>query len=215
MKKWLLGLLFIVPLRVGYAAITDEGVNREKAVTVHFSTTVNAGASPSFLLISLSTPTLFPHQNITTFDNGEIDISHLRVQVDKVAASTGSIKVGVVSFINSSTSTVVYFYTKSYLRNVSNTIEPSSYNNLTPSFIRCRVIPAANPQTTRGTTPYILSNERREASFIYNSTTTIASAVLDTSIVPQVGDVILEIVNSDATNAVTVTVDFLYHAERR
>lgn len=209
MKKLLLGLLLLCSTRA-FSAITDEGVTREKTVAIHFSSTVATGVNPtSFILISLSTTTgLFPHT-----DRGEIDISHIGIQLDKLAASTATVKIGVFTMVSPSTSSVTFFFTQSSAKNASNT-GPEIFANLTQSFYRCKVKP--NPTSTNtlvdGLTPFILSNDFRSGTGIYTSTGTIPTPT-GTSIVPRVGDIMMEIFNSDITNTINVLVDLLYHSE--
>ena len=212
MKKfWLAFLLAFIPLKA-HAAITDPLVIQEKTVVIHFSTTVPAATTSNFDLIALSTtPGVFPHT-----DRGEIDISHINVVLDKAASSTGTVRIGVLNFVNSSTGSVSFFYTYSSTKNVSNTALPIP-TNFTSAFYRCRVNSGRTSTNTDvdGLTPFILTNEKISGSSVYKSTT-VASAQLPSpvgQISPAAGDIIMEVKNLDATNAINVVVDIWYHSE--
>lgn len=207
-KLWLLLSVVFFPA-LSHAALTDPQVNQEKTVCVHYSTTVPVNSSPAVVdLIHLASATansiyIYPH-----YDLGEIDVTHIRVDVDKLTTSTGSVKIGVLDFVNQSTGSVKFFWGRSYAKNVSNTDTSVGYNE-TPSFFRCKVLPKAG--TTEGDTPFIASNDTRNGSALYNLATKVKSPTDD--IFPGRGDIMMEITNSDATNTVIVNVDILYHSE--
>lgn len=209
MKKIYLGFfLLLAPLHV-HASITDLLVIQEKSVVVHFSTTVSAGNSLAlFDLISLSTSTgLFPH-----LDRGEIDISEINLQVDKVSTSTGTAKVGVMTFVNTSTGSATYFYGLSYRNNVSNN-GLADMDNFSPTFYRCRVNSGktAISADKDGLTPFILSNDARTGSGLFASTNTLQSPIGFVN--PRPGDIILEVSNPDVTNSINIIIDIWYHSE--
>lgn len=216
MKRICLALLFFVP-SFAKAAIVDPLVMQEKTVMVRLSTTVPVNANPStFLLVSLSTPTIFPHAKVIATAptiNGEVDINNINIVVDKLAASSGTVKIGVVNFVNNSTGSVTFFYSKEFSKNASNT-DIGAFGNGTPSFVRCKVIPSAT-QNRDGTTPFILTNDKRSGSSLYRSTETLALQQNSPVglISPLRGDIVMEVVNSDATNTFNVTVDVWYHTE--
>lgn len=207
-KLWLAALVFLFPV-ISHASIQDEGVTREKTYVVHFTTTVAANTVAVFDLISLSTTAnLFPHTINNPKDIGELDVSHVHILMDKVAAATTTIKVGVMTFVNTSTGSVSYFFTRSSRNNVSNT-DAVLTANYTPSFYRLKVYPKAAQD---GLTPFFVSNEIDSGSAIFNSTTTYQSSILAAGITPKIGDILMKI-GTDATNAVNVIVDLWYHAE--
>lgn len=211
-KLWLALLLVCVPLKVR-AYVAEPEVLQEKTVIVHFSTTVPAAATANFDLVSLNTSssTLWPH-----LDRGEIDISHVNVMIDKVATSTGTVKLGVCTFVNSSTGTVVFFYTSSFQKNVSNGNLPFP-NNFSPAYYRCKVNSGrtATNSDVDGTLPFILSNDRNQGSSAYRSTATL-SLQLNSPVglvQPGIGDIIMEVRNLDPTNSVIIFIEVWYHSE--
>jgi len=206
-------LLLFLFTRPAFAAITDPQVLQEKTVVVHFSTTVPASANPSaFVLVSLSTPTGFPHN-----EHGELDVSHINIVIDKLAASTGTVKIGVVNFVNTSTGSVTFFWSRSFLKNVSNT-DVTDFHNFSLSFVRCKVNSGATAAVSdkNGTTPYITSNDVRNGSSIYSSTNATVSQLNSPAgiISPGVGDIVMEVVNGDSANTINVVTDVYYHSER-
>lgn len=213
MKKWCWAFLFLFLPKFGSCAITDEGVVREKSFTIHYSTTIAASvgvvpaSSPTaVVLISLSTPTGWGH-----VDRKELDISHIDCRIDKLAASTCTIKIGVVNFVGNSTGSVTFFWAYSNQRNVSNTSipEPTLYPQ---AFIRARVQPQVGP--TDGLTPFIVSNDTRSGSGVYQNTRFIPTASLITpNVIPMVGDIVMEATNFDATNSIIVNLEIVYHSE--
>lgn len=211
MKRWLCFALFLGFFSHGLnAAITDPQVVQEKTVMVHFSTTVPVSANPAIIdLISLATATgVFPHK-----ETGEIDISQINISIDKLAASSGTVKVGVIDFVGSSTGSVTFFDTYSFLRNVNNTF-PVINPGYGQAFYRCRVNPPANT-LNNGTTPFILSNDTKNGSTAYTLTTIMASPISAGSVNPRPGDIVLEAVNSDITNTYNIVGDIFYHSEAR
>lgn len=211
MKKICLALfLSILPLRV-HAFLGDPQVVQEKSNVVHFSTTVLNATNPAFILISLSTTSdLFPHT-----DRGQINISGINVIVDKVAAATATVRIGVVNFVNTSTGSVTFFYTNPSNRNVSNT-GGRDFLNPNSAFYRCKVKPngTATNVNVDGLTPFILSNEVRSGSSVYRSSATVSLQLPSPAgiMAPKVGDIVMEVL-TDATNPVNVIVDLFYHSE--
>lgn len=208
MKKLWLALFLFFPLKL-QAALTDPEVVQEKTYFIHYSTTVNANTTAAFDLISLSTtPGLFPHS-----ERGEIDISHINITVDKLAASTGTVKLGVVNFVNTSTGSVSFFYTPSFLKNASNT-NVFPLNNFYQAFYRCKVLPTTSTtnKDQDGTTPFILTSDKRQGSTIYQNDTPLSSPLGTAS--PNAGDIVMEVINNDNANTITINVDIGYHSER-
>lgn len=211
MKKFLIAFLVFFPAKL-HASIIDEGVTREKTFVVHFTTTVPANAVSVFNLVSLSTTaSLFPHTANNPSDIGEIDVSHINILMDKVATATTTIKVGVCTFVNSSTGSATYFFSRSSQKNVSNT-DVVVTANFTPAFYRCKVRSGATATNSLvdGKTPFLLSNDTDSGSSALNSTTLFASPNGPMFLRP--GDIVLK-VGTDATNTVNVIIDVWYHAE--
>lgn len=225
-KKFFLLLIAGLALcKYSHATITDEGVTREKTVSIFYSTTVanQTGAqSPSRVCLIQLSSTSWPHLYGGSQDVGEVDLSHIHVDIDKAAASSGTVRLGVITYVNTSTGTVTWFFKKSYTKNVSNT-NVSDPENETPSFYRCRVVPISG-STVTASTPYILSNEFSTGN-IYTSTGAfptpgvILSTVTWAPIPPltsylRAGDILMEISNLDSSNSVVINAHLLYHTEK-
>lgn len=211
MKKiWLVvffALLGALP-RNAHAWISNPLVGQEKTVLVHFSTTVVAGATSVFDLVSLgNSGNVFPHT-----DHGELDVSHVNVMIDKIATSTGTVKLGVVNFVNQSTGSATFYYDCAYVRNVTNNSLPFT-DYFTPAFMRGKVLSGKTATNTDvdGLTPFIASNEK------LSGVTALSGAALLQSPVgfvnPRAGDLMMQVVNNDSTNSVTVQMEIYYHSE--
>lgn len=178
----------------------------DKAVTVHYRLSVAAGVSTDTVVISLSSTTVWPHK-----ETGEINLDAIRLDVDKVAASSGTVKLGVVNYVDTATGTVTWIWSREFAKNVSNT-DVSRFNSYLPCFLKLRVNP--NGYGVDGSLPYIFSSTKAAGSTTFQSDVVIPSPA-NVSIAPAVGDLILEVVNSDGTNAIVVTVDLTYHSNAR
>lgn len=216
MKKFgLLLSLFFLPA-LSHASLQDPLVAQEKTYVVHFTTAVPANTSlVEFDLISLSTTaSLFPHTRTNPGDIGEIDVSEINLVEDKVQTSTITLKLGVMQFVNISTGSVTWFFTRSSAKNGNNT-DAVAFNNYPPSFYRCKVIPAntVTNSSVDGTTPWIVSNDIRSGYSGFTTTTTLISPIPAGRVAPRAGDIIMEVSNPDATNVVNIYIDVWYHAE--
>lgn len=177
---------------------------KDRGVLVKYDIAVAAATtSTKTLVIDLSDTTNYPHE-----DTREINIIDLRVSVDKLAASTGTVKIGVVNFVNASTGSVTWFREFSSEKNASNTAS-SEYIPSLPSTIRTRVNSTGN--ATDGETPYILSNDTTLGSTTFQTDQVLPSA-LGTDTAPGRGDIVLEIAK-DSSNAWNLIVEVLYFAE--
>lgn len=215
MKKLAFALLFglLSFPALGHAELSNPIVNQEKSVTVHFSTTVlkSAGTTPvAFVLVHLSSPTFnttyaFPHN-----ETGELDVTEVRVDVDKVATSSGSVKIGVLTFVNQSTGSASFFFDRSFTNNVSNTSTVDEWN-LAPAFWRLRIRPKAG--ATEGVTPFFATNDTDNGTTLYQTDVSMQSPLGLSAVFPGRGDIVMEILNKDFTNSITVSVDVVYHSE--
>ncbi len=179
-------------------------------VTVHSTFTVATGVSTTTIVIDLnaSTTTIgqaaWPHK-----ERRELNISSIRFDLDKVAASTATIKLGVVTFVSTTTGCVSWFYNKTMMTNLSNTtnIEFLNYN---PNYLRLRVEPVTSGE---GATPYLISNDRTCDNANYQSDLAIPSTYTGTPAYPGVGDVVLWVFNGGAASIV-VNLDIQYSSDR-
>lgn len=202
MKRLLIALSFIC----GMAAVShaDWLGDSKEIMTVHYSTAVAATTtSTSTIFIDLSDVTNYPHK-----ETRELYLQDIYIRIDKVASSTGTVRLGVVNMVNSSTGSVTWFRTTSSLLNVSNTRVIDAENN-EPSYIRARV--NSNGLNTDGSTPYILSSDKTSGSTTYQNDVNLYT-VSGAQVTPAQGDIIVEIVK-DGTNAWNVAVSAQYKAD--
>ncbi len=192
------------PLKPAHAWIFQE--IPDKAVEVHYNLVVGAAVSTNTVLISLSSTTIWPHK-----ENGELNLDVVRMAIDKVAASSATVRLGVLNMVNSSSGSVTWLTVLASTKNVSNTTN-LVFANYLPVSIRCRVNKAALADTD-GTTPYLFSNETTSASTAYQNDVYLQSPA--GNILPGTGDIILQVVNNDQTNAINVVMDVIYHSNQR
>ena len=140
------------------------------------------------------------------------------VEVDKVAAGTATVKMGVVTGINSSSGTVRWFWEKNLERNVSNTTS-RDYALLWPSSIDTRVVGVTVGSLTAvdpTSTPGFLTSSRvtaadAEATDFQND---VPMATLEGGFVfPSVGDIVLRVIGGGSTNSTVVNARVLYWIE--
>lgn len=172
---------------------------------VRYKQTVAANTiSTSSVIISLSSSTdgsVYPHRF-----NRELQIRGVKIYVDKLAASTCTVKLGVVTYVDVSSGSVTYFTGVSNERNVSNTLNEQLYylDNLAHNL---HVDPLVPVTTVDGKTPYLLSNDTLSKSTAFNNTTAIPAT--SGVIIPKVGDLILTVSNGNA--AVDVYIEVMYY----
>lgn len=204
MKKVLFGLLICLGfISTSQAGIFDDTGDRTVRV-VYSTSSVAAAASTATILIDLSDTTNWPHK-----ETREINISSLRVNFDKVAATTGTVKIGVINHVNTSTGSVTWFFDSSRFLNVSNADNDKFYN-YTQNFIRTRVEGGTSGGTDalEGTTPYILSNNKTNGSTTYQSDIKLTT-LTGTNTAPGRGDIVMEWSKSDqAAWNLTVEIDY-------
>ena len=197
-KLWLFFLLIGGIQSIGQCRILDPD-----ATYIHYRLAVAANTSTSTIVIDLSSTTAYKHT-----ETGELNIHSIKLSLDKVAASTCTVKFGVVTLASTTAGNVSWFYTKEHAVNVSNTDigdEPNYY----PNYIRLRV--DAADSITDGSTPYLLTNDKSTTSTTYQN-----DVVLPTSaggnVAPAQGDMVLAV---STGGAVVVIVEIEYHAQRR
>ncbi len=213
MKKILTALLLIAGMAGSAKADFLGGGNiRDKSFALHFSSAVIASSTTAdWVLIDLSSNNAvngYPHS-----ETGFVSVANVRIVMDKAAATTATAKLGVVTSINFSSGTVAWFYSSDQVNNVSNTMSLMDSNEF-ESVFNLRVN-NATPIGDSGVTPRLITNSRSVNSTVYNSTTTLKSFFSPTSnaLIPEVGDVILNV--TKAASAATVTVDLIYYTDRR
>lgn len=198
----LLAGLCVIPLARAQASIFGD--ISDKDVMVNYRLAVAATISTAAIVIDLSDTTNWPHK-----ETGELNISAFRIDVDKTAASTDTVKIGVVNFVDSSTGSVTWVETLEGTSNVSNT-NVTEVLNFAPNYLRLRVNP--NGPQTDGLTPFILSNDTTGGSTTYQTDVNLPSA-FSAATKPGVGDLVVSVVNGAA--AIVVNIQVLYHSNSR
>lgn len=210
MKKFLfLAFALIVPhgtLRAGlFDSVADRTVSVNYRLEVASGTTATVGTTTNTVVIHLSSTTY----NSTAWRHTgtrEINISAIRCQIDKVAASTGSLRIGVVNAIDLSSGSVTWFYHKSFEKNASNTGD--DYNNADAAYFKTRVENGAD-QNSDGVTPWLLSSDITSDSTLFQSDVSLGSPVGGT--IPGKGDIVMQVTNRDWANILFVNLEILYH----
>lgn len=167
--------------------------------TIRYRLSVAANTSTAAVVIDLSDTTNFPHKQTRA-----LNINSIRIELDKVAASTCSVKLGVVNMVNPSTGSVTWFYNKSHEVNVSNT-DIRDFLNYVPNYIPCRV--NKNADSVDGSTPYILSNDTTSGSTIYQTDVNLPSPLAAGTTKPGTGDVVMSVQTGGAT-VVNLTIQY-------
>jgi hypothetical protein len=190
----------------GISNAWDFGLSQEANVYVKYSQDIaSTVASTAAVVVDLSDFTNWPHA-----ETREPRVSWMRVSLDKAAASTDTVKVGVVTAVDTSSGSVTWFYSLPSLNNVSNTNVVDTIN-YAPNWINLRVNP--NSGGADGDTPYILSNDTSSDDTAYQTDITLPNAN-GAYTAAGIGDIILEVSNSVGT-AVTVTLELIYQTVKR
>ena len=201
--------LWFLALLLGMASVSHAELFRgieDKSVTVNYQLAFTAaGASTATLIIDLSDTVTWPHT-----ETGYIVVTGIKVEFDKAAASTGTVKLGVVNFVNASTGSVTWFWANTNGANVSNTNNIFALNYY-PTPIRLKVVPhSTDPGGSNGTTPYILSNDKTSGSTLYQNDVPLGAPIGAPT--PSRGDVVMFI--DRGANISNIRVELQYYAER-
>jgi hypothetical protein len=191
MKK-LLSFLGLMLLGTSFCHADLFDLSKSKEYTIHYATLSVAGFSgtTNYILIDLSDTVNWPHDK-----TGEIHITDVYMNIDKAAASTSEVRLGVVNFVNESTGSVTWFDRYANNLNVSNT-PGSIFKSYQDNGINTRVKPSSTPNTD-GSTPQILSSQKTSGSTDFQNDVGIYT-ILGTQVFPQRGDIILQITKSGA-----------------
>jgi hypothetical protein len=177
--------------------------SKEEPVLVTFSTsTLVSGTSAQFILVSLPS-TSFSHIN-----NGALNLVTLNIVIDKVATSSGTLKIGVLTEVNEATGSVKYFAVVPFSRDITSTFMQYTpdYNHF---FARCKV-------AYNGSTPFITSNDTAVNQIAFRRDNLLQSPI--GLITPHVGDVVMVVTTNAfpanlAANAIDISVTSLYNSE--
>lgn len=180
MKKFLVAIFTV--LAVGLAARADELASSYDIISrVHYETS-NVAISTQIISIDVSDLVNYPH-----LKNGSIALAGIRTTFSTPATSSGTIKFGVVTFVNTSSGTVKWFANYPYSTTAINTFNFSE--NFTPMYLRALVKPIIN---TGGTTPYFNTNSTTANSTLYQTDVVLPTSV-GGSTAPGIGDIIMAI----------------------
>ncbi len=181
----------------GFAQARPWGARETSNVMVNHVIADNI-ASTATILIDLSDTSNYPH-NYT----GSIDISFLKISVDKVDIATGSVKVGVITEISAVDATGYFFADLAFsTANVSAHIEKTF--NVTPSTIRTLI---------KGTTPfYFVTDDIFEADSQFQNDVLIPTAAGGNANAGK-GDIVVVVGARNAAQA-TISIQALYRSNR-
>lgn len=204
MKKFLAGLFLGLTACFGVQQVKASPLSYDSSI-VRFKISLPAATtSTQCVIISLSSSTpgsLYPHNF-----NRELQIRGMRLEIDKLAASTCTVKIGVMTYVDVSSGSVSYFFGNGNDNNVSNSDEDTNFylDNLSYNLHVDPLIPIT---TNEGLTPYLITNDALIKSNQFNSTTAIPAP--NGVIIPHVGDLIMSI-TKDSTNPITIYIEALY-----
>lgn len=212
MKKILLFLSLFLMAGLAKAGLFAGSPGTPDSYAVVYATYAASTISTTTVVVSLSSQTvgggnIWPHP----LNARSIVVDTIQIEVDKAAATTAGIKIGVVREVNESSGTVTWFDTCNSTINVSNT---NPFQNV--QYVNGGLDTRVNPVSVAGgasigTTPWILSNDLNQAYTVYTSSTgTKFPSVISQAAIyrMQVGDIVAQIVTSAAANAV---IQIRYH----
>lgn len=195
-------ILLVLGLVFGCAGVAQANTLEDKTSTVRYRLNVAANVSTAAVVVDLSDTVNWPHKQ-----NRELSVVSLRVEVDKLAASTCTVKVGVVNFVNASTGSVTWFHVIESTVNTSNT-NIQEFSLFTPNYVRLRVDSAGN--AVNGLTPYLLSNDKTSGSTTYQTDVPLPTPAGNAA--PGRGDIVL-FVQSGVNASITVGLQIQYISE--
>lgn len=205
MKK-LFGFLILSFMGVGICHADLFDFTKSKEFTVLFSSQSSTGFSgtTTYTLIKLSDTTNWPHK-----DTGAIHITSIQTEMDKAAASTSTIRIGVVNYVGASTGSITWLATRRSEQNVSNTNVLFAHDY--PDFgIYAKVRPSATANVD-GATPGALSTEKSSGVNYILQNTNLPNIIGGSSF-PAVGDILIEL-NKGAT-VINYSVRIKYFTEK-
>lgn len=203
MKK----LLFFLALSfclVGSAHADLFDYERSKEVGIRFSTNSHTSFSgaTTFILIDKSDTSTLRHK-----ETGHINIRSIFYQLDKAAASTTTVRIGVINFVNTSTGSVTWLTGLSGTNNVSNT-NSVFHQVFEGRGLNTRVTPSSTIDTD-GSVSETYSNEATSGSAgIQNDQ--LLPTISGTSVLPSVGDVVVEFIKGGT--AINYRLDVRYYS---
>lgn len=205
LMKTLLAATFLVGTLYGVsqAQVREDSFIREAVGTVKYRFD-NIGLSSAAIIVDLSDAVTYPHRV-----NGMAVITDIRVTVDKITTSSGTVRLGVMKNVDASSGTVAWFYTLDFDRDTTGTVI-RDFANLSPGVVRAYVSPTF-------TTPFFLTNDSSAFSTVYQTDVNLPAAS-GTPTAPAPGDIIFKWdwagAGATNTNTVDITVELTYYGER-
>lgn len=196
MKKIILTLIALALTSLAHAAPYESTFRDDTVEAVYTSPAVTQ--STAAIIVDLSNTTTWPHKK-----TGGINVSGIWVDFDKPATSTGTVKVGVVTTVNSSSGTVKWFYVVG--KSSAPATVPTLGSPVLQGTIRAKVV--------SNDLPFILTNNVSTLNVLYQTDVTLPTAS-GTVAAPDVGDIVAFIEGGGTTHALTATIHLLYSAER-
>ncbi len=187
------------------AGVSAQAANRQRQSDAVWSYTRVTGVVNSTAVIAVdlsNTAAPWPHKSVQA-----ANIQAYRIEVDKVAAGTGTVKVGVITSVNASSGTVSWLFTKEISKNVSNTSNVE-VANFYPAALNAYV--NASGQTPEFITQDVVPLTDTEALEYQNDVALPTSQTGGTPVPPAKGDIILRVQGGGSTNTTNVSLGLLY-----
>lgn len=158
-------------------------------------------ASTGFLLVDLSDAGGVGGSGYKHDQTGRIDISAIKISIDRDGTTAaGTIKVGVITAITATGASITWFFTLDFSKSDQGHISYSE--NAAPSQFKCGV--------SAGAATRLVSNDKDTNNTRFQNDTAIAAAT-GSNVIPAVGDIVIDALNSAGTYAFSARV--FYHAE--
>lgn len=199
-------LLFFAPLLISshLFALDPFGLREDSFFSKYKLNGVSV--STSVILIDLSDATNFPHK--ATNRTGGVSVTSVRTVVDKVAASSGAVNIGVVYEVNATTGSVRWFYTNDFRSDTVGT-HLIDFVNYTPSALRTNI-------DSTGSSFYTISSTATVRSTIYQTDVGLPTTnAINGSVNPAVGDIILRYdSNANSQTGINIDVEIGYYTTK-
>jgi hypothetical protein len=183
-------------------AVTPDGelastsTERERNVMVHYQSATISVADVYAVGVDLSDTTNFPHDQ-----TGRIDLSWIKIEVDKSNNAQGTVSLGVITSIDTASSNITYFTDVPFENNSADALITQDWN-LAPSQIKLGV--------SGGSTTRIISNVTETSVTAVNLATTLDSP--NGLITPGLGDMVIKFGYTAGTRY-SADVEVMYHAQ--
>lgn len=187
------------------AIVTREGalmiteIEREANVYARLAKT-GISSSTGFILVDLSDNGGLGAAGYNHSFTDRIDISGLKLEVERDASAVGSLKVGVITAITATGANVSWFAGLDFSHSDDRRI--SAIQNFSPSQIKCGV--------SGGITTHFVTNDKSTNNTRFQNDTTIEAAT-GSNVIPAVGDIVLDFVLTAGTAGFSAAA--LYHSE--